>query len=74
MAQKIYLESSHNFYEENILCKVWLLLEVTSLRMKLWAVETLFSSKLNSPVIKTLKRHSLNVKKLSLRCFDYRRI
>ena len=30
------------------------------------------SSKLDSPVIKTLERHSLNVQKVSLQYFDYR--
>ena len=32
------------------------------------------SSKLDSPGIKTLERHSLDVKKVSLQCFNSRRI
>ena len=34
----------------------------------------LLSSKLDSPAIKTLERHSLNVKKSAHQCFDFRRI
>ena len=46
--------------------KVWIFKEIISLKNEPLISCPFLSSKLDSPVIKTLKRHSLNVKNVSL--------